>query len=76
MKPGDDVDMPDATPADKGSVEPAAAGPVSAEPVIAEASEVKDEPVAEAKSEEASSSPPVQPVGDALPVNASDSAPL
>eukprot|EP00969_Alexandrium_andersonii_P259468 11473416-Alexandrium_andersonii.AAC.1 len=68
--------MPDATPADKGSVEPAAVGPVSAEPVIAEADEVKDEPMAEDKSEEASFSPAAQPGGDALPANASDSAPL
>eukprot|EP00969_Alexandrium_andersonii_P027120 1182396-Alexandrium_andersonii.AAC.1 len=63
--PGDDEEMPDATPADQGSLEPATAGPASADPVVADALEAKDEPMAADDSEESSSPPPILKTGDA-----------
>eukprot|EP00969_Alexandrium_andersonii_P172556 7628018-Alexandrium_andersonii.AAC.1 len=73
--PGDDEEMPDAAPADQGSLELATVGPAVADPVVTDAPEAKDEPMAGADSEESSSSPAVKETDDALATPPASSTP-
>eukprot|EP00969_Alexandrium_andersonii_P140359 6209517-Alexandrium_andersonii.AAC.1 len=56
--PNDDEEMPEASPADECSDERVAVGPVPVDPVIQDATEDNDEPMAAADSEESSSATP------------------
>eukprot|EP00969_Alexandrium_andersonii_P229477 10135581-Alexandrium_andersonii.AAC.1 len=55
--PGDDEEMPDAAPADQGSVGLATAGPALADPVVAAVAPAEDEPMGDVKAGESASTP-------------------